>query len=562
MHYSLRRYLPALSDPVARSFALRLTLASALAMAAANALSLANPWWASMAVWMVGQPTRGLLIERGIAQLTGTFLGAVVAVMVMKVASHDPRLALIIVGAWIAVCCGIGNAMRHQRAYGAVMCGATTAIVVGYCLGTNIDPIEFGTARVTDNAIGILSSVFVVAIWSPVTAADDLVMKARTIAHETMILAARAINGSSTAETIELERRQIVDLAMIEASAEDAAAGSFHFRRRLKTLRGLLASLLDLIAIARTISSRLEREQARGRQEVAAVGDAIEALGEAMRSDDPLPLDSLSFEIETLKLAAASLRAPLGKMESALEGVVNDYREMISNLPGTPLGFSLHHPDLAGMRSAIIRGAVVSAVASAIWSLAPYEPVRYGWVVACAFTTLFALMDEPLAVVPGAALGGVLASGAAFVWRIEVIPLLHDGYVSLLLALPLMLIAALMQASRRTAFIGFAFNMIFAVALAGLSLGQDLVRIGKILDDLPTGMAENVRAALTRLREPACMPSMTSNMLNGLAADVQADFERGSVRGARTCALAQRCRILSRFSSGLLHEGIRLIAHG
>jgi hypothetical protein len=60
-------------------------------------------------------------------------------------------------------------------------------------------------------------------------------------------------------------------------------------------------------------------------------------------------------------------------------------------------------------------------------------------------------------------------------------------------------------------------------ALGALSLGQTLVRIGKILgeNDLPVGMSENVRAALGILRQPAFPPALIGDRLNEIAASIQ-----------------------------------------
>ena len=72
----VRSFIAAVRDPAISNVAIRLTGASTLAMAVATALSLDYPWWAAMTVWMVGQPPRGLLFERSLAQFFGTLLGA------------------------------------------------------------------------------------------------------------------------------------------------------------------------------------------------------------------------------------------------------------------------------------------------------------------------------------------------------------------------------------------------------------------------------------------------------------------------------------------------------
>ena len=84
---------------------------------------------------MVGQPPRGLLLERGLAQLLGTLLGALAGALIVSVANGSALIALSGLALWIALCCGVANMMRHQRAYGAAVCGLTTVVIVSLTLG-------------------------------------------------------------------------------------------------------------------------------------------------------------------------------------------------------------------------------------------------------------------------------------------------------------------------------------------------------------------------------------------------------------------------------------------
>jgi hypothetical protein len=108
-----------------------------------------------MAVWMVGQPARGLLLERSLAQLLGTVLGAAAGAALVLPWLGIPAASILGLVAWIAICCGIANTMRHQRAYGAALCGLTSAVIVSLTLGTHDDPVGFAAARAMDNVIGI-----------------------------------------------------------------------------------------------------------------------------------------------------------------------------------------------------------------------------------------------------------------------------------------------------------------------------------------------------------------------------------------------------------------------
>jgi len=104
--------------------AARLTLASVLAVAGATALSLQNPWWAAMAVWLIGPPSRGLLLERSLAQLLGTLLGAAGGLALLLAAPETPAGALLGLDVLVAACCGL-----------ATSCG-TSAPTTARCAGS------------------------------------------------------------------------------------------------------------------------------------------------------------------------------------------------------------------------------------------------------------------------------------------------------------------------------------------------------------------------------------------------------------------------------------------
>ncbi|TKI03514.1 FUSC family protein [Martelella alba] len=59
-------------------FAIGTTLAAAGSMLCATWLGFHYPWWAAMTVWLVAQPTRGLMLERMIARFAGSTVGALV----------------------------------------------------------------------------------------------------------------------------------------------------------------------------------------------------------------------------------------------------------------------------------------------------------------------------------------------------------------------------------------------------------------------------------------------------------------------------------------------------
>jgi uncharacterized membrane protein YccC len=87
-------------------FAVRTTAAAVLALLAATSLGLSHPHWAAMTVWLVAQPTRGLILERSLARLAGSALGAALGFLLVRYLSDTPVGLVFALVSWVA-CCAI-----------------------------------------------------------------------------------------------------------------------------------------------------------------------------------------------------------------------------------------------------------------------------------------------------------------------------------------------------------------------------------------------------------------------------------------------------------------------
>ncbi|BAI76231.1 hypothetical protein AZL_d04050 (plasmid) [Azospirillum sp. B510] len=449
-------------DPVTRNLAIRLTVASILAMALATALSLQNPWWAAMAVWMVGQPARGLLLERSLAQCLGTVLGAAAGVALVLPWPGTPAASVLGLVAWIAVCCGFANIMRHQRAYGAALCGLTSAVVVSLTLGTEVDPLGFAAARVIDTLIGIGSALLVAFAFGPSSPGPTFAGRVRTVTSQALDLIAEAL-ADSGARPPAREREFLLALAALEASAEDAAAGSIAARRKLGEVKALFALLLDLIVIARAIRSREGSALAPGHADMATLREAFERSAVALNAKGDLDIRSIQAASERLEEADPVLSPVLEEMRALLNRAADGHRRIgaVSDQPA-PL-WSTPHPDLAGLRLAVLRGVLAVSLAGVAWLSIGWDPLRFLMLGTCIFTVLFSAADEPAGVVRQVFIGGLAAATAAFLWRVVVLPEVANGWLSFGLAIPIVFAASLLQAKPNTAFVGLAANMLFAV---------------------------------------------------------------------------------------------------
>jgi uncharacterized membrane protein YccC len=432
-------------------------------MGAAAFFAVANPWWAAMAVWMVSQPTRGLLLERTLAQLIGALAGCLAAVLIRQLGS--PPLEIAALAAWLGLCSGLAALMRHQRAYGAALGGLTGAIVVISTISTTIDVATFAGARLLDTAIGILDSLGILAIWQPKSAFESVTEAATRAGSDALRLAADLLDGSMQGHGHRaLEKRVFFDIAVVEAGAEDAAAGSPGARRAIRPMRAFLHSLLELLAAGKTLSILMTRASAGERAQLHALAEDLRQLAAGLaRGGETTDLPAVVDTCRALAGSGSALLAPLGDIARCIEHAHDDMEAMHSSRPGPARGTHLDGPDFTGAGWAALRGIIGGLVVGAAWLVMQAEILRFLMLGTCIFTVLLAAADEPVEILKNIFVGGMMASVAGVLWHWQIAPELGGGYLGLLLATPLFLVAALWQVTRRTLFVGLALNMLFAV---------------------------------------------------------------------------------------------------
>jgi uncharacterized membrane protein YgaE (UPF0421/DUF939 family) len=464
------RTFPALQDPQTRRYAIQLTVAALAAMTIANLFHVTNPWWAAMAVWMVSQPTRGLLLERSAAQLIGTAIGATVGAGLIRLLTHQ-WLLLLSMSVWLALCCAVANTMRHQRAYGGAMAGLACCVVVVMAPYSGVDPTEFAIARIVDTVIGIIAAIAFVGLWNPMGPGAALAKRARELIQESLSLSGYLLGRIDATELAIRERKLLSGLATLEASSEDAASGSLTYRRQLHSLRGMLAALLDVLAIARALHDRAERH-----------GIQLHACSEALEEY----AQTITLDVEKRDIAVRQLQMRFGKareqfpvlaplldaLSTALAAARSDYRGLAAIMPRAAAGVALAHPDFAGMRRAVLRSLVATFLAITVWLVTGNEIVRFTVFAACAYTTLFSTADEPAPLLKQYLIGGVGACIAMLLWRGVLTPLLQNSYLELLFAVPFMFLSCVVQAHRPTLYIGLSLNVLFAIIAHPLQLQE------------------------------------------------------------------------------------------
>lgn len=165
---------------------------------------------------------------------------------------------------------------------------------------------------------------------------------AREAGQGALTLAARQLDPQNAVESEAIERKLLVDLALLQAWVDEASSGPMARRNpTLKPARGLLAALLDATAVARALGGRVERGTSRPdavhwRTLLSACAETLDECTAAVAGDAAAraaALDGLEFCVKLIHERDESLARPLITLQEALSYVYGGYAELDAVAP-------------------------------------------------------------------------------------------------------------------------------------------------------------------------------------------------------------------------------------
>jgi len=389
-------------------FALRTTTAALCAFAVAWSLGIHHPWWAAMTVWLVAQPTRGLLLERSLARLAGTVSGALVGALILSLLAQDRLAALLAVAAWLALCAGLGSTFRHFRNYGFVLAGYTASIVVLFGLDQGVSDPGLALDRVIGTMIGILGS----AVFS----FHALPGQGTALAHRRAEVVARCV-----ACVEEFLRKGVVgesgvtiltDIAALDCSVDNYAAGSLSRQREAQYTRRISGLLLELIGLT------------------TASPAPTDFSFPSPKADDPI-------EKRLVMLIAATRHSSLPSFADTL----GELRQILAN-EGAAAQPSRLDIDPFSLCRAAARPVVALAIAATLWWASGWPSGALMVMTAALFTSLFSNHDQGNHMVIQVLLGTLAGATAGTFARLFLLPHVDGLAATLLCIAPFLLVGA------------------------------------------------------------------------------------------------------------------------
>jgi uncharacterized membrane protein YccC len=143
------------------TFAIRVWLATILALFVSFWLQLEAPASAAVTVAILAEPTRGQALHKAGFRLLGTVVSVVASIAITGLFSQARDLILAAFAVWIGICVFAANVLDGYRAYAAVLSGYTVALIAIQQIDNPQHVFEASMARGAAIAVGILSMAVV-----------------------------------------------------------------------------------------------------------------------------------------------------------------------------------------------------------------------------------------------------------------------------------------------------------------------------------------------------------------------------------------------------------------
>src|SRR5262252_9505294 len=226
-------------------FAIRIWLATILALFISFWLQLEAPSTAAITVAILAEPTRGQALNKAGFRLFATVVGVTASIAITGLFSQTRDLLLAAFAVWTGVCIFAAKLLDGYRAYAAVLSGYTVALIATQQIDNPQHVFESSVARGAAIAVGILSIAVVNTLMFAPDRHPRLIVQLAAIRRRVREYASTAFRGEPGNSTTFLTLlREIVALRPEIASlALESSSGSVRSVAARSAADGLVAEL-------------------------------------------------------------------------------------------------------------------------------------------------------------------------------------------------------------------------------------------------------------------------------------------------------------------------------
>lgn len=400
-------------NATAVKFAIKTTLAMMLALYIALWFDVERPYWALIsAAFLQIRPMSGMVVEKGICQLVGTFIGAVAGVVIMALFAQARVPALIVLTGWIMLCTYVGSLWRNNYTYGCLMAAVTAMLIVVISSGSTPAGIfDIAVARLTELGLGAVCAMLVSSLLWPSHVGTHLATQADNVINEAFEHAALRLEASDDIPAMQKALRDSLGpLTLLETDSQAARfegpAGPGRVRATHVLTRRTLRFFANLQALHQLMHDHADRLAPQSIELAAQVAQGfrnaehVKGVAEARKALQALRHQVHESEEES-RLAPLDRRLRRGLRESIGHAMVMlDAREAIASpashtLRSSPLAW--HRDHLAASINAIRSGLLFSLLAT-FWIVTAWQSAMIAMMLGTLFSAFFASRDNPIAI--------------------------------------------------------------------------------------------------------------------------------------------------------------------
>lgn len=454
-------------------FAIKTTLAMMIALYLALWFNLERPYWALIsAAFLQIRPMSGMVIEKGICQLGGTFVGAVAGIVIMSLFAQARVPALMTLTLWIMLCTYVGSLWRNNYTFGCLMAAVTAMLIVVISNGSTPGGIfDIAVARLSELGLGAICATLVSSLLWPSRVGKHLSTQADSVINEAFENAALRLEASDDIPAMQKALRgSLGPLTTLETDSQAARfegpEGPGRVRATHVLTRRTLRFLANLQALHQMLHDHADKLAPRSieiaRRVAQGFREAEHVKGVPKARQELQELRHLVHESDEAGMAPLDRRVRLGLRESIGHAMVMlDAREAIAS----PGNYRLRSASLAWPRDHLaaainaIRSGIVFGTLATFWILTAWNSAMVAMLLGTLFSSFFASRDNPVAITMMFYKGMLAAIPSAFLFG-HVLLSQANGFPMLAMLLGTPLFLGLMGATNpATIFYCLAFTV-------------------------------------------------------------------------------------------------------
>ncbi len=232
-------------------YALRNSIAMALALTIAYCLDLDEPYWAMTSAAVVSFPTVGGVISKSLGRIAGSLLGAMAALIIAGNTLNDPWLFTFAMASWLGICTWASSLYQNNVAYAFALAGYTAALIAFPMI--NVVEItqlwDTAQARVCEVIVGILCGGLMMMVL-PSTSDGTALITALKSMHARLLEHAELLWKPEITDTIRTAHEGVIgQILTMNLLRIQAFWSHYRFRSQNNVLNYLLHQQLRMTSV-------------------------------------------------------------------------------------------------------------------------------------------------------------------------------------------------------------------------------------------------------------------------------------------------------------------------